>query len=110
MRTSDEIMRDIPRVVNNALCKFWEKVAQSIPEATTGSIDPTWANVFESQCSEIVTHWVENNVPLNSRNYNVNRPLDEKSREFEMEMTKLIESFGAEMQTETFDANGKELE
>ena len=108
MRNRDEIIKDIPRVVNDALCKFWGEVVTSIPEATTG-IDLSWANVFKSQCNEVVTHWVENNVPLQSRNYNVNRPLDGNTADFEMKMTKLIESYGAEMQTETFDANGKEL-
>ena len=116
MRNRDEIIKDIPRVVNNALFKFWEEVIKSIPEseANVGDMDRTWLTVFyeyisEEQCSEIITHWVDANVPMQSRNYNVNRPLDGNTADFEMKMTKLIESYGAEMQTETFDANGKEL-
>ena len=37
-----------------------------------------------------------------SRNYNLNRPLDAKTQEFEEKLQALLDEYEAEMQTESF--------
>ncbi len=109
MRTKEQILKDTSNIVENATGVFWNVVANLVPEAKTGGIDPTWENEFTSQCKDVVKHWIESNIIEGSRNYNVNRPLDGGTEEFEKELENLLKCYDCEMQTETFDAEGKEL-
>lgn len=52
-----------PAIVERALAAFWASVAESVPQAETGDLDPVLAAVFEQVALETVKVWVRVNVP-----------------------------------------------
>ena len=52
---------EIDSVMNEAQCSFWDIVASSFPNITSGDFSPEQTIKFDLACTNAITHWLENN-------------------------------------------------
>jgi len=55
--------RDISRIVDDASMDFWARVAEMVPEATTGDMDPGDVDKLEKAMAKAISSWIDYNVP-----------------------------------------------
>jgi len=55
--------RDIYRIVEDAGMDFWARVAEMVPEATSGDSDPGDIDKLEKAMAKAISSWIDYNVP-----------------------------------------------
>lgn len=55
--TNQELMQ----ITEDAIYKFWESVANSLPQIKSGDLDPQTDYRFERQCRDVIKTWIETN-------------------------------------------------
>ena len=63
MQTSSKDSKRLREVVEEAELAFWAKVAELLPEASSGDFPPDACMAFTEAATEAVDTWVEFNVP-----------------------------------------------
>jgi hypothetical protein len=54
---------DIKKIVDAAEMDFWARVAELVPEASTGELDPGMVGKWNSMNIKAVTSWIAWNMP-----------------------------------------------
>lgn len=53
----------IKKIVDEASMDFWARVAEMVPEADSGDLDPGTNSMLEKAMAKAVKEWIDFNVP-----------------------------------------------